>query len=212
VAEIRRDFHVRGKMFGVGIDRIDYTKGIIERFTAIDRFLEKYPDYRGKFVFMQLGPISRIHIPKYREYNDAVYHAMLEINDKWKIKDWQPIIMRKIHLSLAEVVAYYRAADMCIVSSIHDGMNLVAKEFVAARVDNGGVLLLSQFTGAARELSEALLINPLAVDQFADQIRNGLEMTPDEKEARMRKMRGKVERNNVFRWAGHILEEMKKQR
>jgi trehalose-6-phosphate synthase len=212
MGEIRRDFHVRGRLLGVGIDRIDYTKGIIERFTAIDRFLEKYPDYLGKFVFMQLGPISRIHIPKYREYNDAVYHAMLEVNDKWKIKDWQPIIMRKIHLSLAEVVAYYRAADMCIVSSIHDGMNLVAKEFVAARVDNGGVLLLSQFTGAARELSEALMINPLAVDQFADQIRNGLEMTPDEKEACMRKMRDKVERNNVFRWAGHILEEMKKQR
>jgi trehalose-6-phosphate synthase len=212
MGEIRRDFHVRGRLLGVGIDRIDYTKGIIERFTAIDRFLEKYPDYLGKFVFMQLGPISRIHIPKYREYNDAVYHAMLEVNDKWKIKDWQPIIMRKIHLSLAEVVAYYRAADMCIVSSIHDGMNLVAKEFVAARVDNGGVLLLSQFTGAARELSEALMINPLAVDQFADQIRNGLEMTPDEKEACMRKMRHKVERNNVFRWAGHILEEMKKQR
>lgn len=212
VTEIRSDHHVRGKLFGVGIDRIDYTKGIIERFTAIDRFLEKYPDYRGKFVFMQLGPISRIHIPKYREYNDTVYHAMLEVNDKWKFKDWQPIIMKKIHLSLNEVVAYYRAADLCIVSSIHDGMNLVAKEYVASRVDDGGVLLLSQFTGAARELTEALMINPLAVDQFADQIHHGLEMLPEEKKKRMVKMRNKVERNNVFRWAGHILGEMKKQR
>jgi trehalose-6-phosphate synthase len=211
-AEIRRDFHVRNKWLGIGIDRIDYTKGIIERYTAIDRFLEKYPEYRGKFVFMQMGPISRIHIPKYREYNDAVYHAMLEVNDRWKIKDWQPIIMKKIHLSLAEVVAYYRAADLCIVSSIHDGMNLVAKEFVAARVDNGGVLLLSQFTGASRELPEALMVNPLAVDQFADQIRAGLEMPAEEKKMRMLKMRNTIERNNVFRWAGHILEEMKKQR
>jgi trehalose-6-phosphate synthase len=210
--EIRRDFRVRGKWLGVGIDRIDYTKGIIERFTAIDRFLEKYPAYRGKFVFMQLGPISRIHIPKYREYNDTILHVMLEINDKWRIKDWQPIIMKKIHLSLAEVVAHYRAADLCIVSSIHDGMNLVAKEFIAARIDNDGVLLLSQFTGASRELPEALLVNPLAVDQFADQIRNGLEMSLEEKNTRMTSMRKKVERNNVFRWAGHILEEMKKQR
>ncbi|HSQ34896.1 MAG TPA: trehalose-6-phosphate synthase, partial [Candidatus Binatia bacterium] len=211
-AEIRGDFRLRGKMFGLGIDRIDYTKGIIERFTAIDRLLEKYPEYRGRFVFMQLGPLSRIHIAKYREYNDAVYHVMLEINDKWRLKDWQPIIMKKVHLSQAEVVAYYRAADLCIVSSIHDGMNLVAKEFVAARVDNDGVLLLSQFTGAARELPEALLVNPLAVDQFADQIRTGLEMAPEERNKRMVKMRNKVERNNVYRWAGHILEEMKKQR
>ncbi len=212
VAEIRSDFHVRGKLLGVGVDRIDYTKGIIERFAAIDRFLEKCPAYIGKFVFMQLGPISRIHIPRYREYNDAVYHVMLEINDKWRIKDWQPIIMKKIHLSLGEVVAYFRAAELCIVSSIHDGMNLVAKEFVAARVDHDGVLLLSQFTGAARELPEALMVNPLAVDQFADQIRNGLEMPAAERKRCMIAMRNNVERNNVFRWAGHILEEMKKRR
>ena len=212
VCEIRDDFRLRGKWLGVGIDRIDYTKGIIERFNAIDRFFEKYPDYRGKFVFMQLGPISRIHIAKYREYNDAVYHVMLEINGRWKLKDWQPIIMKKVHLALADVVAYYRAADMCIVSSIHDGMNLVAKEFVAARCDEGGVLLLSQFTGAARELPEALMVNPLAIDQFAEQIRSGLEMPAAEKKKRMGSMRNKVERNNVFRWAGHILEEMKKQR
>jgi len=212
MAEIRHDFRVRGKWLGMGIDRIDYTKGIIERFTAIDRFLEKYPAYRGKFVFMQMGPLSRIHIPRYREYNDAVYRVMLEINDKWKLKDWQPIIMKKIHLSLAEVVAHFRAADLCIVSSIHDGMNLVAKEFIAARVDYDGVLLLSQFAGAARELPEALMINPLAVDQFADQIRNALEMSPEEKTRRMSKMRNSVERNNVFRWAGQILKEIKKQR
>ena len=95
VREIRDDFRLRGKWLGVGIDRLDYTKGIIERFNAIDRFFEKYPDYRGKFVFLQLGPISRIHIAKYREYNDAVYHVMLEINERWRLKDWQPIIMKK---------------------------------------------------------------------------------------------------------------------
>jgi trehalose 6-phosphate synthase len=166
----------------------------------------------GKFVFLQLGPISRIHIPKYREYNDSVLHAMLEINEKWRIKDWQPIIMKKMHLPLAEVVAHFRAADLCVVSSIHDGMNLVAKEFVASRVDQDGVLLLSQFTGAARELTDALLLNPLAVDQFADQIRAALEMPAAERRRRMAAMREKVERNNVFRWAGDILEEMKKLR
>jgi trehalose-6-phosphate synthase len=207
---IKMDFRIRNRLLAVGIDRMDYTKGILERFDAIDRFLEKYPEYVGKFVFLQLGPISRIHIPKYRTYNDDIYHRVVDINEKWAIKDWQPIILYKKRLGLEDILTYYKAANACIVSSIHDGMNLVAKEFVASRVDEKGVLILSQFTGSARELEQALLINPIATDQFADVIRQALEMPAEEQTERMRKMRETVKENNVYRWAGKIVSEMKR--
>lgn len=210
ISRIRKDYRIRDRLLGVGIDRIDYTKGIVERFRAIDRFLEKYPEYIGRFVFLQLGPISRIHIPKYKEYNDEIYHTMVDINEKWKVKDWQPIILQKSHLSIEEVISHYRAADLCIVSSIHDGMNLVAKEFVASRIDERGVLILSRFTGASRELESAILVNPIAIDQFANAIKEGLEMPEDEKMQRMRKMREVLRENNVYRWAGKIVDEMKR--
>jgi trehalose 6-phosphate synthase len=135
---------------------------------------------------------------------------MLDINERWAIKDWQPIILFKKHLGLEDILTYYKAADACIVSSIHDGMNLVAKEFVASRIDERGVLILSKFTGSARELEHGLLINPLATDQFADAIKQALEMPADEQTERMRKMREAVRENNVYRWAGKIVSEMKK--
>ena len=207
---MKKDYRIKDRWFGVGIDRVDYTKGILERFNAIDRFLEKYPEYVGKFVFLQLGPLSRIHIPKYKEYNDEIYHRMVDINEKWKAKDWQPIILHKIHLGLEEVITYYKAADILIVSSIHDGMNLVAKEFVASRIDEKGVLLLSKFTGSARELEHALLINPIATDQFAAAIKQALEMPVDQQREQMRKMREMLRENNVYRWAGKIVSEMKR--
>jgi trehalose-6-phosphate synthase len=210
VALLKMDFRIKDRFLGVGIDRLDYTKGILERFNAVDRFLEKYPDYIGKFVFLQLGPISRIHIPGYRVYNDEIYHRMLDINERWKKKDWEPIILHKKHLGLEEVLMYFRAADLCIVSSIHDGMNLVAKEFVTSRIDEKGVLLLSKFTGSARELEQAVLINPIATDQFADAIKQALEMPLDQQAERMRKMRETLKENNVYRWAGKFVNEMRK--
>ncbi len=210
ISQIRRDWRIRDKILGVGVDRIDYTKGIVERFKAIDRFFEKYPEYLGKFVFFQVGPISRIYIPKYKEYNDEIYHTMVDVNSRWKIKDWQPIILHKTHLNKEDVISYYRAADICIVSSVHDGMNLVAKEFVASRFDGKGVLILSKFTGASRELSDAILINPIALDQFADAIKMGIEMKEEEKLQRMSKMREIVRENNIYRWAGKIVGELKK--
>jgi len=210
ISSLRSDFRLRNRFLGIGIDRMDYTKGIVERFNAIDRFLEKYPAYIGKFVFLQLGPLSRIHIPKYRTYNDEIYGRMLDINEKWKRKDWQPILLHKKHLGLDDLLLYYRAADFCIVSSIHDGMNLVAKEFVASRIDEKGVLILSKFTGSSRELEQALLVNPMATDQFADAIKEAIEMSPGEQADRMRRMRSSVKENNVYRWAGKIINEMKK--
>ncbi len=210
ISQIRKDYRIRDRILGVGIDRIDYTKGIVERFQAIDRFFEKYPEYLGKFVFLQVGPISRIHIPKYKEYNDEIYHAMVDINSKWKSKDWQPIILHKVHLNQEDVISYYRASDICIVSPIHDGMNLVAKEFVASRFDGKGVLILSKFTGASRELSDAILINPIALDQFAEAIKIGIEMSEEEKKQRMDKMREIVRENNIYRWAGKIVGDLRK--
>jgi trehalose 6-phosphate synthase len=209
-SEIRAAFRLRNRLLGVGIDRMDYTKGILERFNAIDRFLDKYPDYIGRFVFLQLGPLSRIKVPKYQQYNDEIYHRMVEINEKYRARDWQPILLHKVHLGLEEVISYYRAADVLIVSSIHDGMNLVAKEFVASRFDERGVLLLSKFTGSARELEKSLPINPLATDQFALAIKQALEMPPEEQAERLRRMREIVRENNVYRWAGKIVSDMRK--
>jgi len=209
-AALKRDPQIRGRFLGIGIDRMDYTKGIVERFNAVDRFFEKNPEYVGKFVFLQLGPLSRIQIPQYRAYNEEIYGRLLDINQKWKAKDWVPLVLHKQHLSLEELLPYYRAADLCIVSSIHDGMNLVAKEFIASRNDERGALVLSRFTGSARDLEKALLINPVATDQFADAIKKGLEMPPEEQAERMRKMRESVRENNVYRWAGKIIQNMKK--
>lgn len=135
---------------------------------------------------------------------------MVDINEKWKLKDWQPLILHKTHFGLEDIISYFRAADLCIVSSIHDGMNLVAKEFVASRIDEAGVLLLSKFTGSARELEDSLLINPLAIDEFADAIKDGLEMPEMERRQRIRKMREIVRENNVYRWAEKIMSELKR--
>ncbi len=209
-ALLRSDFKAKNRLIGIGIDRMDYTKGIVERFEAIDRFLDKYPDYVGRFVFFQLGPLSRIHIQKYRQYNDEIYNKMVDINEKWRTKDWQPIVLRKQHFGQLDVLSYFRAADICIVSSIHDGMNLVAKEFVASRTDEKGVLLLSKFTGSSRELEQAILINPLATDQFAEAIHQALEMPLEQQAERMRRMRDAVRENNVYRWAGKIVSDMKR--
>jgi len=207
---IRRDFRFRDKILAVGVERIDYTKGILERFQAVDRFLERNPAYRGKFVFLQLGPLSRIHIPAYQVYNDTLYRQMIEINDKWRDRDWQPIHFQKTHFELPDVLAHFRAADICLVNAVHDGMNLVAKEFVASRTDEGGMLVLSQFTGSSRELEDALLIHPYDIEGIAEALRLAIEMAPEEKAARMRKMREVVRTNNVYRWAGKIVESMRR--
>jgi trehalose 6-phosphate synthase len=210
VKKLRRSLRLKNRWVGLGVDRIDYTKGIIERFKAIDRFLERHPEYLGRFSFLQLGPISRIHIQTYKDYNDKIYHLMTEINEKYRTKDWQPLFLQKSHFNSRELISYYRLADVCIISPLHDGMNLVAKEFVASRVDNNGVLILSQFTGSARELTEALLINPFATDHFADTIKRALEMPAAEKTKRMEKLREVVKEYNIYRWAGKMVNELKK--
>jgi trehalose 6-phosphate synthase len=133
---------------------------------------------------------------------------MVEVNEKYQFKDWQPIILHKTYFPQEDLINYYRLADICIVSSLHDGMNLVAKEFVASRWDNNGNLILSRFTGSARELETALLINPFATDQFADTIKEALEMDEEEKKKRMQRMREIVGENNIYRWTAEVLSEI----
>jgi trehalose-6-phosphate synthase len=200
-----RTLGVEGTFMGIGVDRVDYTKGILERFLAIERFLEKYPDYQGKFTFVQIGAPSRTHIKRYNDLLMEVEAETERINDRFRNRKWKPIVFLKRQHSHKEIDVYYRAANLCLVTSLHDGMNLVAKEFVAARRDERGVLILSQFTGAARELRDALLVNPYDIDQTADAIFSALEMEPEDKRLRMRRMRKVVRENNIYRWAGDLI-------
>jgi alpha,alpha-trehalose-phosphate synthase [UDP-forming] len=199
---------VESTYLGVGVDRVDYTKGIHERFRAIERFLEKYPKYQGLFTFIQIGAPSRTHIKRYHDLLAEVEAEAERINWRFQSGKWKPILFLKRQHSHEEIGAYYRAADLCLVTSLHDGMNLVAKEFLAARKDERGVLILSQFTGAARELREALLVNPYDIDQTAEAIRAALEMEPEEKQMRVHRMRKQIREHNIYRWAGNLVTEL----
>ena len=190
---------------GVGIDRLDYTKGILERFHAIDRLLERHPEWAGRFAFVQVAAPTRGTITDYRDYATRAKALADEINAKHAASDFAPIRLLAEHHEADAVYEYYRASDVCIVSSLHDGMNLVAKEFVAARDDERGVLVLSQFAGASRELPEALIVNPYDTDRFAAAIHRALSMPEDEQRDRMRIMRGLLREFNVYRWAGRML-------
>jgi trehalose 6-phosphate synthase len=189
------------------VDRIDYIKGIPERLRAVDRLLVLHPEFRGKFCFVQVGAPSRVHIGNYRALNEELEALVAEINWKHGDDSWRPIVFLHEHCGPREIFTLYRLAAGCVVSSLHDGMNLVAKEFVAARTDEQGVLVLSQFTGAARELAEALQVNPYSVDEMAEAYRRALTMPAEEQRTRMRRMRRQVEDNNIYRWAGMLLSE-----
>jgi trehalose 6-phosphate synthase len=190
---------------GLGVDRLDYTKGILERFMAIERLLELEPRWVGHFSFLQVAAPSRSSIDEYQNLDARVRSLAARINERFGRPGYLPIVLRIEHHDAAQVYELYRAADLCYVSSLHDGMNLVAKEFVAARDDEQGVLMLSQFTGAARELVEALIVNPYDIEQCAAAMHVALTMSPEEQRTRMRSMRNLVQEFNVFRWAGRML-------
>ena len=192
-------------LIGVGVDRLDYTKGVEERLLAVERLLERHAHLRGRFTFVQLAAPSRTVIERYRDLNVAVEAVAARINERFGHGDYRPIVFRRAHHEPPTVFRYYRAADVCYVSSLHDGMNLVAKEFVAAREDERGALVLSTFTGASRELTEALLVNPYDIDRSAAALAAALSMAPEEQAARMRAMRSMLRHFNVFRWAGRML-------
>ena len=190
---------------GIGVDRLDYTKGIMERFRAIERLLELNPEWIGQFTFVQVAAPTRSGIEEYRHHETQVREMAIRINARFDGKGPPPIVLKVEYHEPREIYEYFRADDLCFVSSLHDGMNLVAKEFVAARDDNRGVLILSQFTGAARELPEALIVNPYDADQCAAAMHIALTMPTEEQRDRMRLMRGLVAEFNVFRWAGRML-------
>jgi len=190
---------------GVGVDRLDYTKGLEERFRAVERLLERQPEWIGRFTFVQIAAPTRGQIEQYQSYAERVHTLVERINERFANRRAPAIVLLAQHHDAHEVVEYYRAADLCFVSSLHDGMNLVAKEFVAARDDDAGVLILSQFTGAARELPEALVVNPYDSDQCAEALDIALTMPLRMQRARMRLMRGLLREFNVYRWAGRML-------
>ena len=207
-AALCEELGIEGSLLGVGVDRVDYTKGILERFRAIERFIESHPGYQNRFTFVQIGAPSRTHIERYHHFLDEVVAEAARINARFPAGRWKPVVLLKRHHSHEEIARFYRAASLCLVTSLHDGMNLVAKEFVASREDDQGVLILSTFAGAAHELSDALLVNPYDVQQLAAAILRGLEMPQEEQVARMRRMRQIVREHNIFRWAAHLLSDL----
>jgi trehalose 6-phosphate synthase len=199
---------IEASVLGVGVDRVDYTKGILERFRALERFFELNPDYQQRLSFVQIGAPSRTDIERYKNFLDEVGAEAERINTRFQTARWKPIVFLKKHHSHEEISRFYRAASFCMVTSLHDGMNLVAKEFVASREDERGVLILSTFAGAAHELSDALLVNPYDVSQLAEAVHRALGMSDEEQARRMQRMRHIVRENNVYRWAANLLSDL----
>jgi trehalose 6-phosphate synthase len=199
---------IEASLLGVGVDRVDYTKGILERFRGIERFFELNPAYQQRFTFVQIGAPSRTDIERYKSFLAEVSGEAERVNSRFQTSRWKPILFLKKHHSHEEIARYYHAASFCMVTSLHDGMNLVAKEFVASREDERGTLILSTFAGAAHDLSDALLVNPYDVSQLADSIHRALEMPEEEQAMRMQRMRHGVRERNIYRWAAHLLSDL----
>jgi trehalose 6-phosphate synthase len=202
---IRKRYRLGKRPLIVGVDRVVYTKGIPERLRAVSRLLEKHPELKGQFHFLQIGAPSRMHLSAYRDLTEEVNELAEHINWEYGDDSWHPVVFLNEHYGPREIFVLYRMAAGCVVSSLHDGMNLVAKEFVTARDDERGVLVLSKFTGAARELPDAILVNPFDIDQLADGLHAVLTMSQEEQETRMRRMRIQVDDHNIYRWAGMLL-------
>jgi len=192
-------------LFAVGVDRFDYTKGILERLHAVERLLEKHPEWIGRFTFVQVAAPSRSSLEEYASFQQRIDSVARRINERYQSQGVQPVRLIAEHREPEEVMRLFRAADVCLVTSLHDGMNLVCKEFVAARDDERGVLVLSRFAGAAREMVEALIVNPYHVEETADAIHQALTMPPAEQRERMAAMRMTVRESNVYRWAARML-------
>lgn len=204
--DVRRRYNIRDDVsLGLGVERWDFTKGIVERFHAVEILLDTRPHLRGKVTLLQIAAPSRSKLPAYRALQEQTLSELERINSRFRTESWQPIVLVDTQQTPDAVWELYRAADFCIVNSLHDGMNLVAKEFAAARDDEDGVLILSTFAGASRELLEALLVNPFDVSETAAAIQTAIEMPRDQRRERMQLMRRTVKENNVYRWAGRML-------
>jgi trehalose-6-phosphate synthase len=207
-SQLLTEHGITAQFTGIGVDRIDYTKGIVEKFFAIERFLEKNPSYMGKFTFVQIGAPSRTLLKSYSDMVSAVENEAERINLRFRSKNWKPILLLKRHHSHEEIIPFYSSANFCMVTSLHDGMNLVAKEFVASRNQNDGSLILSRFAGASRELQGAIVVNPYDIEKSADAIKLALEMTTEEQNQRMKQMRLIIVRHNIYSWAAGLIRTM----
>ncbi|MGY4829074.1 alpha,alpha-trehalose-phosphate synthase (UDP-forming) [Sphaerotilaceae bacterium SBD11-9] len=201
-----------GHRIAVGVDRFDYTKGILERLHAVERLLEKRPEWVGRFTLVQVAAPTRSSLEEYRTFQERIERVCQRIVARFGSPGYQPVILLPQHHEHDQLTELYRAADVCLVTSLHDGMNLVCKEFVAARSDEQGVLVLSRFAGAAREMTEALLVNPYHVEECADAIHQALTMPAAEQRERMASLRMTVREFNVYRWAGRMLSDAARMR
>jgi len=196
------------KYMGIGVDRLDYTKGILERLMAIEQLLKNNPAYRNNFTFVQVAPPSRSQIIAYSNLEEQVESEVNRINSLYKSNGWKPIIYLNKHHNHEDINELYRAANVCLVTSLHDGMNLVAKEFVAARHDEKGVLVLSKFAGASRELKDAIIINPYDINELSESIDKALQMSNLEQKKRMKRMRDSIKRNDIYHWSANLLKNL----
>jgi alpha,alpha-trehalose-phosphate synthase [UDP-forming] len=208
LAQLRATSELAFPIIGLGVDRLDYTKGIVSRFQAIERFLEKYPEHQGRFCFVQIAVPSRTQIDEYRQVKEQVENLVERLNNRFGTQTYKPIHYRYEHLEPLELVVYYRLADFAMVSSLHDGMNLVAKEFVASQVERKGVLICSEFAGAAEELDNALLINPYDVEGVADTLQQAIAMSAEERTQRMTRLQEHISEHNIFKWLAEIFSEL----
>jgi trehalose 6-phosphate synthase len=209
---LRDEFDLSCECLALGVDRLDYTKGIVERLTALEHLFEAHPWHRERLTMVQIAAPSRTRIPSYIDLKRQVEETAERINQRYQTAHWKPVVLIERQLSHEEVDRWYRAADVCLVTSLHDGMNLVAKEYLAARDDEDGVLVLSKFTGAAVELRDALLVNPYDTNGVAEAIHQALEMSRGERRTRMQRMRRHVLEHNVYRWAANILGDLRELR
>ncbi len=208
ITQLRAKPELAFPIMGLGVDRLDYTKGIVSRFQAIERFLEKYPEYQGRFCFVQIAVPSRTQIDDYRQVKEQVEILVERINSRFGSATSKPIYYRYEHLEPPELVLYYRMADFAMVTSLHDGMNLVAKEFVASQVEGKGVLICSEFAGAAEALDNALLINPYDVEGVADTLKQAIEMSIGERAQRMARLQEHISEYNIYKWLAEIFIEL----
>ncbi|MGA8741170.1 MAG: trehalose-6-phosphate synthase [Terracidiphilus sp.] len=207
--ELLSEFNVRAETIAVGVDRLDYTKGIVERLLAIEDLLEEHPWYRERLTMVQIAAPSRTRISSYADLQKRVDDEVRRINHRFQTSRWKPVVLIDRQCNHEEVNRWYRVADVCLVTSLHDGMNLVAKEFVAARDDEDGVLVLSKFTGAAVELRDATIVNPYDIAEVGEAIHRGLEMPREERRLRMQEMRRQVMEHNIYRWAAMVLGDLR---
>jgi trehalose-6-phosphate synthase len=204
-ARLRQRYATGGRKLGLGVDRVDYTKGIPERLRALRQLWEQHPELRERFTFLLVATPSRSDLPAYRGLEEEMVNTVIDINARFRTPDWTPIVLVNENVSPDMLAGVFRASDLCLVSSLQDGMNLVAKEFIACQVEERGVLVLSRFTGAAEEIDGAILINPFNIDGFVDGIRRSIEMGEGERKVRMHRMRSQLRQRTIFDWLQAIL-------